>query len=51
MDYRVLGVARHQTEVSDFHFHLLSKFEVYSTVLLIRVMLFYIRSPELVQLA
>ena len=30
------GVAKSQTLLSDFHFHSLSKFEVYSTVLLIQ---------------
>ena len=33
MDCIDLGVARSRTGLSDFHFHRLSKFEVYSTVL------------------
>ena len=36
MDYIVLGIARSQKGLSDFHFHSLRKFEVYSTVLLIQ---------------
>ena len=36
MDYIVLGIARSRKGLSDFHFHSLSKFEVYSTVLLIQ---------------